>query len=983
MRTSRAVAPMFGRDTELALLRSNFVRAASGNPRTVLLTGEAGIGRSRLVAEFLAGLGDDVLVAEADCVDLGPAGVPFAPVRRMLRTLEHSLGREPVLEAAGFGANTLATLLGDPAAALAASGAGSVGLLAEAVELLLRNISAERPLVLVIEDIQWADAATLMLIRSLVGTLDGTRFMGIATLRSDEVGRGDPLRSLLAELQRSRNVVRVDLKRLSREDVTAMITEASGRTPRQDEVDTLTMRSQGIPFYVEELMGAGVNQMPDTLREVLLAPYERMGDLARTLVRCASVSGTRVDHDTLVGVFGHPESHVESACTEAILHGILVRDGHGYSFRHHLVREAVHEELLPGERARYHRAFAEVLAARQTSSAAELARHWLEGQDAERGFEALLTASAEARAGYGWASAAQFGERILSLWDQLEAPEERVGPRWQVKSLIARDWDYAGDVPRAIHLQDEAIAECPPEQQRAHARMLLENHRRRVRTSTVSPADALHRALELVTPGHDPEDLAIRADIRVLQAADLLAQGRSENCLDLLDEAQTAADDLARPDLQVRVAALRSWTVSDQGNARRALDVLALVDPTSTTDLESRLQYGLRLAQGLHHSGDYLAASAVCEQYVELSRQVGRERPWGVALLAVLAECGYDSGQWLSARETVTRALALAPEEALHSSLLRLRVRHTAWENRIEQAWHLASEQTARIASAAAVDHTQRVSWAITLAELALERHDPPTALTSITEVWSDPTCHLPRLEGPLCIVAARTVSALQAWDEPAATRLRALVEDHLRRIPHDTSAAAMRLMAQAELAGHRQPTLARGAWQACVERLARDGGPCYLLPNALLHLASAQAANGERGAAGLSVRRGLELSEGLGYAQLGSKLRDFARVAGLTLADDGALPSAGGASELTNREHQVLELVAEGLSNRQIASALFISPKTVSVHVSAILAKLGVSSRTEAAARSLQNETKSRGGLVASAPAIPLAARAGHAERG
>lgn len=964
MRTSHVTVRMLGREVELGLLRESFEKAASGTPRAVVVGGEAGIGRSRLVSEFRAGLGEDVLVVEADCVDLGPASVPFAPVRRILHALAQTLGHEALIEAAGFGGTAISTLLGDSGSTGSAIASGSIGLLTEAVELLLRNVSARRRLVLVIEDIQWADPATLMLIRSLVGTLDGARFLAIFTFRSDEVAHRDPLRAVLAELHRSRHAVHVDLGPLDRTEVIALIDEATGRIPRSDEVDTLMARSQGIPFYVEELLGTGAGVLPQTLRGVVLARYERLGVAARSLARCASVGGNRVDHEALAAVFCRPEEAIESACAELVRQAVLVRDGHGYAFRHQLVREAVYDELLPSERARYHRAYAAVLATKPNTPAAELAQHWLEGHDLPRAFEALRRAGEAARTEYGWASAAQFGERLLDLWDQVPTPEVLAGlPRWELKSVVARDWDQAGDVRRAMRLQDEAIAECPGDQRRSRARMLLENHYRRIRTATPGPVDDLQSALELVSPAEDPQDLRISANIRLIMAFDQLSQGRLEQCDELLDEVFGAAATQPGPDLQIRLAATRAWLLSERGDSQGALDALAAATPTSSVDAETRLEYGLRLALALQHSGDGPAASAVCQQYYDFSRQVGRERSWGVGLLAVMADSEYDSGHWPQARDAVTRALALAPEPAAHSFLVRLLVRHGLWEHRIEQSWGIVEAQSSGVSRVTAVDYSQQLGWATTVAELALQRNDAKTALHVITAAWTDSTRYLLRLEAPLCVIGARTARALHARDESAATRLAALVEQRVRRLPTGGVAGALRSMAELELATEPEPGRAVSGWEACVRELAQPGVPCFHLPYALLRLTEAQVTLGARESAVATVRRGLQLAEGLGYVLLVDELRELAHRAGLSLQDDAATRHNGGL-DLTHRERQVLQLVADGLSNREIAVALFISPKTVSVHVSAILAKLGVSSRTEAAAKWLTSATHGPGSI-------------------
>jgi len=421
-------SPTFvGRTDELARLTQAGQRAAAGTPTAVLVGGEAGVGKTRLVAEVAAGArtaGATVLVG--GCVELGGEGVPFAPLIEALRAFVRDLD-EPELarilpgQARAELARLLpelgppadpgarATFVGDP-------GPGSdQGRLFELLLGLLERLGEERPAVLVVEDLHWADRSTRDLLAFLVRNLRHGRLLLVLTYRSDELHRRHPLRPFLAELDRGRRIERLELARFGRAEVAIQLAGIRGTPAPAELAERIHARSGGNAFFVEELAAtaaAGADgELPPSLRDTLLARIELLSEATQQVLRVAAAAGARVGHDLLAEVAGLPEAELLAGLREAVSAHVLLAEAadETYGFRHALVKEAVYAELLPGERTRLHARFAAALAGRddggQAGLAAELAWHWYAAHDLERALPAAVEAGLAAERAYAFAEA--------------------------------------------------------------------------------------------------------------------------------------------------------------------------------------------------------------------------------------------------------------------------------------------------------------------------------------------------------------------------------------------------------------------------------------------------------------------------------------------------------------------------------------------------------------------------------------------------
>ncbi|HSK35478.1 MAG TPA: AAA family ATPase, partial [Actinomycetota bacterium] len=402
MTTTLASPTFVGRTQELARLAAAGDRAAGGTPTAVLIGGEAGVGKTRLVGEVVAGArAAGATVLAGGCVELGGEGVPFAPLIEALRGFVRDLD-EPGLArlAPGQARAELARLLpelgppGGPGAGERPAFGGDPGPWSEQGRLfelllgLLERLGAERPAVLVVEDLHWADRSTRDLLAFLVRNLRHGRLLLVLTYRSDELHRRHPLRPFLAELDRGRRVERLELARFGPAEVAAQLAGIQGAPVPAELAERIHARSGGNAFFVEELAavagtgGHADGELPPSLRDTLLARVELLAEPAQQVLRVAAAAGARVEHELLAEVAGLPEAELLAALREAVSAQVLLADAADgtYGFRHALVKEAVYTELLPGERTRLHARFAAALAARDTAGdpgpAAELAWHW-------------------------------------------------------------------------------------------------------------------------------------------------------------------------------------------------------------------------------------------------------------------------------------------------------------------------------------------------------------------------------------------------------------------------------------------------------------------------------------------------------------------------------------------------------------------------------------------------------------------------------
>jgi DNA-binding CsgD family transcriptional regulator/tetratricopeptide (TPR) repeat protein len=959
---------MIGRESELAQLRAALDNTLQGRPQGVVVSGEAGIGKTRLLEEFLGQARAEAIVLTGQCVDLGPVGAPYAPIKGVIRGLVDQIGAEAVLDAGGPGRDALTALLPELGDGQLDRTEVGPNRLHETVAVLLETVARRSPVVVVIEDLHWADDATLNLLRFLLRALNRGRILVVLSFRSEDVPRGHPLRGLLSELERSRSVSRVDIARLDRDEVRRQVHEILGSLPDDDAFDRLFSRSEGIPFFVEELVGFDEScegDLPRTLRELLLARYERLSDETQHFLRLLSAGGVRVEHDLLVQVHSGDADVLDRAAREAVFANILIADERSYAFRHALVREAIHSDLLPGERSRFHTRFAEALeaVAGDRRLAVEISYHWLAAHDLPRAFRASLAAMSESRSTYAYGTAAQMGERALELWDQV-ADAESVAERKKI-DLIAQTASAlrnAGEGERSLAMVNLALEECPREDSFRYARLLRDKAMYLGNIGKPGSIALLREGLELVPRGSaglaGTSGLAgstltaaeLRSAMLAGLAGRLMIEARFEEAtavaIEGLEEAKEAGSDRhASIASNILGASLMDVGRIDEGlihreNARR----LGESDPSAM------LRYRVNASDGEYLLGNYGEALRIAEVGVARAQELGVERSSGIILQSNAIDPLIALGDWERADRLITRALTLLPSPAFNAYLQRARLFLMTWRGDIDAATKAHRSMRAAFLALAEVEMQVKLGYARTAAELALARHDPQQAWADVSVLFEPDRRPYAGYEVPLLATAARALAELRAAgplpdSDAAEARLGSVGAD----VAFWPTSSLWGSVVDAELSGASGTGNDPDSWARAVgEVTGNPASPAHLRPYALLRLGRAHAESGARTDAAASLLDAIAEADVLGAGLIRAEAQSVAVRAGIPLDETTGRPGTD-ATELTARERQVLELLAQGLSNRQIGERLYISSKTASVHVSAILRKLGATTRTEA----------------------------------
>lgn len=318
---SRPISPVFvGRAPELTELGDALARAgASREPQALLIGGEAGVGKTRLIEEFCeTARGSGAQVALGGCIEIGSEGLPFAPFSSILHTLNAHLRDELAAAVAGQEGELARILpeLGETAGEIRDEEIGRARLF-ELTARLLERLAAHRTLVIVVEDLHWADRSTRELLAYLLRALHDAGIVLIATYRSDDIHRRHPLRPFLAEIDRMRTVRRIELGRFNRDEVRSQIAGIRGSEPAEDTVDRVFKRSEGNAFFVEELARGLADGclygLSDPLRDLLLVRVEALPEDAQRVVRIAAEAGSTVEHELLAAVCQMPEDDLIEA----------------------------------------------------------------------------------------------------------------------------------------------------------------------------------------------------------------------------------------------------------------------------------------------------------------------------------------------------------------------------------------------------------------------------------------------------------------------------------------------------------------------------------------------------------------------------------------------------------------------------------------------------------------------------------------------
>jgi DNA-binding CsgD family transcriptional regulator/tetratricopeptide (TPR) repeat protein len=981
-----------GRTAELGRLEAALAHAGGGDPLTLCVGGEAGVGKTRLVARFAGRVrerGGQVLLG--GCVELGETALPYAPLAQALRGLGRGLEPEALDELVGPGRPLLARLLPglgqEEGSTGLAGGSWGQAQLFEALLALLERLADRSPTVLVVEDLHWADRSTLDLLAFLVRNLQAGLLV-VLTYRTDELHRRHPLRPFLAELDRSGRAERLEVGRFDRPEVADLLAGIIGTRPDDGLVGQIYRRSEGNAFFAEELLAAthpgadNERSLPPSLENVLLSRVQVLPEDAQATLRLVAAAGGRVGHGLLAAVSELPEADLLAALRAAVAHQVLVPDPatETYAFRHALTQEALYAELLPGERARLHAAFARVLAERsqlaepdRVAAPARLAYHWVRAHEPARALPAAVEAGLQSEAAYGFADAQRHLELALELWDQVADADERLGLDRAAVLQHAGDSAYlAGDPNRAITLTRAALASVDAAADPVRGGLLHVRLGGYLRATGGEGAFAEYEAAVRLVPASPP--LAERAQVLAAFGEALITQARFRESRRLCEEAIAIAGQIgalveegdARRALGVDLAFLGDLEagVGELAEARRIVEAVGTVDQVART---FATWSGL-----LETFGRLEAAAGLALEGAELAASQGLGRWHGPFLTATAARALFGLGRWDDAEVLLGRAAdRVAPELAATWVYI-----HTA-RGQLDLARGRAAAAAEHLAVARdAYAQTVTQPWFATplfvaTAELAVLEGRLPDADAAVAEglrvAGADPGNAAPLYALGLRAAADRAELARARRDDEEVLEARRAGDTlagelRARLSPEGADGAlptprteAQAVLCQAELArldGRTDPDL----WEAAAKAWERLGEP-YPTAYARWRQAEALLLGGlGREQVEPSLRAAHQTTVELGAAPLRAEIEALTRRGRLELGSEAAATAAAKPSSpldplgLTAREQEVLALVAIGRTNAQIAETLFISPKTATVHVSNILTKLGVRNRVEAA---------------------------------
>jgi DNA-binding CsgD family transcriptional regulator len=804
------------------------------------------------------------------------------------------------------------------------------------------------------------------------------------TYRSDELHRRHPLRPLLAGWERVRGVDSIELRRFDRGEVAAQLAAILDAEPADDLVDEVFDRSGGNAYLVEELAGVvreggDPGALPPSLRDVLLSRVDTLSPDAQRLLRTASVAGRTVPDRLLAEVAGMSEAELFAVLREAVENHLLLVDhtGHSYGFRHALTRDAVYEDMLPGERGHLHAAYGEALARDRTLAGdaaavpAALAHHWYAALDLPRALPATIEAATAALATYAPAEALLHLERALEMWPRVADAETRTSlDLVEVNQLAAEAAYRSAAVSRALSLLDAVLAGLPPGFDPVRRALLLERRAKALRDlgRPGAAVAALEEAMTLLPP-----ERASRAHAIVLcaLARAQIHVGDQRAGTDTARQALAAARAAGAKDMEAEAAivlgaAIGYLDLSDEGVdfVQEGLRIAVSVDARVIA-----LDGYVDLSDQLTLLGRYEEAVTAAVDGLELARQAGLTRYDGPYLMLNQAEPLLRLGRWAEAERVLTQALAVMPEGQFGAGLEVLRAELAVMRGQFDAAAGALRSGRRALGDAMDVQTLQPSHYVAAL--IALGRGDKTAAREEVTAglALGGPAAYGSRYAWPVLWLAMRieadeaTLARARRQPVPEASKgrrdeLAAIAADLLSQTPEGRAYRAMTAAEQARAVGTDDPetwSAVAAAWRAAQEP--------YPLAYALLRLAEAQLAADDRQAATAAVREAHATAERLGAEPLAAEAAALARRARLSLVpsagEGGQVEQESGPAEvdglaqfgLTDREREVLALIAVGRSNREIAEALFISVKTASVHVSNILAKMEVGSRVEAAA--------------------------------
>ena len=997
----RIASPTFvGRVAELAALDEALDAAAQGRTSTVLIAGDAGVGKSRLLETWNTRAPEHgATIAAGSCLDLGESGPAYVAIVQALRVLLRPLPPAAVDALVGSDRSTLALVIPEIGADTGQLGDGQRSTpiaqtrLFDRLVRVLDRASLDAPLVLELEDIHWADPSTRAFLLYVVENARSSKLLIIATFRPEEAGRDHPLASLLRQLDRHPRATRIDLPPFDVHELQKQLMGILGEPLSPQLLSAIYARSEGNALFAEELVATGdpATDLPVSIGAALLSRAAGCSRAAQAALRVASVSGRTISYDVLRSATALSDDDLGDALREAVSLNILEPEhaGEGYRFRHALLQEAIYRDTLPGERRRIHSAVAEALeggAGTQpgdSTLASQLAHHWFEAKDHDRALSASMAAGETAVRQAAYAEALNHYRRALDLWDK--APIARADlERVDVLERASRSAFLAGEPIESVTHAQRALDEL----------VTGDGKTLRVRVLDLI-ARALHsmsredeaRTYELQLAAIEVDRLPVFEHAMVLDSRvrALRWQGDRAGAKSAALEALRLADDVDDPEIKGDAHVMLAWVLyeaadyegataeglrareyaSIAGDAETEFEALSVVYDAQTEAgqyqdaIEGARTAGAFAEQaGLSRWGGPWASYAEARALLELGRMSESSEVIAAALVDVPADRSYLILHLLAAEVSIVQGLL--DDAARHVQAARIPVATLEEESR----GYLASVR-AQLARAEG-----RLGEVRTIVDATAPRVAGLHSFSDMSEtIW-------PLVEVGLDAEASRAEAARAAGDGEAVEMCLSVAKALVRHVDHvkgvrdgagipDTGKhrgdEALINGHLARIEGRDDPAIWAVASDAFPQRSPRGLRARYRQAEAML------AAKWPKDETQSVMEDALAIAVDIGARPLAGRFEALARRARIALrVKPSGLPTTEVAVEpdeapapgtaalrgrgLSHREIEVLTLVAAGFSNHDIGTRLFISDKTASVHVSHILDKLNVASRTEAA---------------------------------
>ena len=956
--SQRITSPrLIGRESQLDRLRQLYARAVSASFTLALVKGDAGIGKSRLVHEFESSdVTGGALTLRGSCFPIAGEEAPYGPLVAALRDVP---AKRLEAAASGLPESLIAELaillpaLGRQAPAGRDGSRGAQGRQYEYLLELLARLADEAPVVLIIEDIHWADPSTLDFLSFVARNARSERVLLVATHRLHDGRDLQALERYVDQLERCPAVETISLGPLNEAQVSEQIEAIQLRPADVTITRRITARTQGNPFYVEELVAHGDTAeapLPTGQAATLLERVSTLSPETQHVLQVLAAFGRAIEHDLLADAAAIGEPELSRLLQTAVGAHVIAADGSTLTFRHALTREAVYDVLLPGERQRVHAAVARALYERpDMTDAAELAVQWRAAGKPAAALAASLEAARAATGVYAYSEAVEHYTAAVALWSSADATDLDHA----AILLDAADAAYragADDLPiQWCELGLAALGEEPDPRRAAtfferlgrfqdhHLDKSLSYYNEALLSLDDTPSAERARLL-------GGESLTLTLSVRWDEAREL-----AERALVVAQEAGADAEEgFARSVLGLVLAYLGEFETAEAHleEARRIGEALERPEDASRAYVH--------LGEVRRLRGDLPGALEVMAAGLEASRRLGVEASYGRYFALNAAEDEYELGHWDAAHERIDR---LAGASLTWSeTLLRLTVsgQLAAGRGEFERARAWLDEASGHLRESSATEWTAYVGACVI--ELLLTAGESEHALATATAELErvsgrEEQLYTPALVG-VAVRAAADVATTGA--EASATALRD-AERHTAWLSGFLDDAAPPT-ALAHLAGAlAECARARGASSAEQwDRVACDWDRLrhpYRAAYARVREAEARLSDGDREAAAHALSKALTVAEALGAAPLSEWADTIISRKRLRRAVVRQLESAGPEERLTQREREVLVLVAEGRTNRQIGGELHITEGTAALHVSRILGKLDVKTRGQAAA--------------------------------